>query len=55
MTTTEAVIVGIAIVAATVASILGGLTPALGGLLGVAVGYGGKGAISTVTESSQKG
>ena len=48
MTITEAIVVGIAVVAATVAAVFGSLTPALAGLLGVAVGYGGKGAVSTV-------
>jgi hypothetical protein len=48
VTTTEAIVVGVAVVAATVAAILGSLTPALAGLLGVAVGYGGKGAVATV-------
>lgn len=55
MTTTEAIVVGIAVVAATVASILGGLTPSLAGLLGVAIGYGGKGAVSAAVTRSEKG
>jgi hypothetical protein len=46
MSIPETVIVGVAIVAATVAAIVGSLTPELAGLLGVAVGYGGKGVIA---------
>lgn len=53
MTTSETVIVCVAVVAATVASVLGGLTPALTGLLGVALGYGGKGAVTAVKRSGR--
>lgn len=41
MTAIEAVIVVVAIIAATVASIFNHLTPELGLLLGTAIGYGG--------------
>lgn len=43
MNTGEIIIVTAAIVAGTVASILGSLTPELSGLLGAAVGYSAKG------------
>lgn len=45
MSVAETVTVCVAIVAATGAAIAGSLTPELAGLLGVAIGYGGKGAI----------
>lgn len=47
MTLFETIVVVTAIVAATIASVLGHLTPELGALLGVAVGYGAKGAITS--------
>lgn len=53
MTAIEAVIVVVAIIAATVAAILNHLTPELGLILGVAVGYGGARVapvLTTVTE-----
>lgn len=39
----ESVVVCVAILAGTVAAILGSLTPELSGLIGFALGYGGKG------------
>lgn len=54
VTATEAVIVVVAIIAATVAAILNHLTPELGLLLGVAVGYGGKGAVTTALTIPKK-
>lgn len=42
----ETVIVCVAIVAATTAAVLGSLGPELAGIIGVALGYGGKGLVT---------
>jgi hypothetical protein len=49
MSATETVIVVVAMLAATVAAIANSLTPELAGLLGVAIGYGGKGAVTALS------
>lgn len=54
MTKTEGAIVCVAIIAATVAAVLGSLTPPLVGLLGVAVGYGGGRTVSSISSSEAK-
>lgn len=54
MTITEAIIVGVSIVAATIASVLGHLDPPLAGLLGVAIGYGGGRTVGSITSSEPK-
>lgn len=54
MTVIEGIVVGTAIVAGTVASILGHLEPPLVGLLGVAVGYGGGRTVSSIPSSEPK-
>lgn len=41
MTAIEGAVVVVLVVAATVASVLGGLTPALAGIIGTALGYAG--------------
>lgn len=46
MNLSETVIVCVAIVAATVAAALGSLTPTLAGIIGMALGYGGKGLVT---------
>lgn len=48
MTQIEGIVVVALVVAATVASVLGGLTPALAGIIGTALGYAG-GRIATAT------
>jgi uncharacterized membrane protein len=45
LSATESAVVIVAILGATVAAIANTLTPELAGLLGVAIGYGGKGAL----------
>jgi hypothetical protein len=54
MTKIEAAIVIVVIVAATVASVLGSLTPPLAGLLGVALGYGGGRTANSILTSGPK-
>lgn len=53
MTLFEAVVVVVVIVAATVAAILNHFTPELGALLGIALGYAGKGAVAAVKNSGE--
>jgi hypothetical protein len=48
----ETVVVVVAVIGATTAAALGTLTPELAGLLGVAIGYGGKGAIEVGRRSA---
>jgi hypothetical protein len=54
LTLIEAAVICVAIIAATVASILGSLTPPLVGLLGVAVGYGGGRTVSLISNTEKK-
>lgn len=54
MTVTEAVIVVVVIIAATVAAVLNHLTPELGLLLGVALGYGGARVAPTLASGSKE-
>lgn len=52
MSVTEAIVVSVAVGAGTLAAILGSLSPELAGLLGVAVGYGGKGIVNSSSKES---
>lgn len=54
MTPLETVTVGLVIVAGTAAAIAGALSPELAGLLGVALGYGGKGLVNQRTEAAER-
>lgn len=47
MTKTEAALISVAIVSATVASCLGGLTESLVGIISVSIGYGGGRVVGT--------
>lgn len=51
MTLFETIVVVVAMVVAGVAAILHSLTPELAALLGVAVGYGAKGAVNAAVAS----
>lgn len=53
MTVAEGIICAVVIIAATVSAIFNSLTPELAGILGVALGYVGKAAVTTVAAPSQ--
>lgn len=62
MTLIEGIVVVALVLAATVASVLGGLTPALAGIIGTALGYAGgrvatagPPAINAATQTPWKG
>jgi small-conductance mechanosensitive channel len=56
MNKTEAIVVCVVIVAATLASIFGNLSPeALTGLLGLALGYGAKGTVASIPPIKDNG